>query len=248
MNRELLELAAELSRRHRPFVTATVVWARGPSSCKRGSTAVIEPNGTVHGWIGGACAEPVVIREAPEAMSDGNRALPKEPWKCSWSRFSLSLTWSSSVGPRGDHVGHTGPHPRLEGRRRRREPGAPRGHWVLRHRDRHPGSLRRACRRVGLGHRGRLHRPGRFPQARRDHREIGVSIVADLVKRRAAGELRGWPVPSEKPHIAIDPVCGMEVEVATARWISDHDGETFYFCAPGCKATFEKAPAQYAGV
>jgi xanthine dehydrogenase accessory factor len=80
------------------------------------------------------------------------------------------------------------------------------------------------------------------------HNEIGVSIVAELVKRRAAGELRGWPRPSDRPHTATDPVCGMDVEVATARWISEHEGETYYFCAPGCKTAFENAPAQYAGV
>jgi len=37
----------------------------------------------------------------------------------------------------------------------------------------------------------------------------------------------------------------MEVEVSTARWITEHDGETFYFCAPGCKTAFESAPAHY---
>lgn len=80
------------------------------------------------------------------------------------------------------------------------------------------------------------------------HREIGVSIVAELVQRRAGGDLRGWPIPAEKPHVAMDPVCDMEVEVATAKWISEHDGETYYFCAPGCKAAFEKAPAEFVGV
>ena len=75
MNRELLELAADLSRRHQPFLTATVVWARGPSSGKRGSTAIIESDGTVTGWIGGACAAPVVAREAREAMADGKPRL-----------------------------------------------------------------------------------------------------------------------------------------------------------------------------
>jgi xanthine dehydrogenase accessory factor len=77
------------------------------------------------------------------------------------------------------------------------------------------------------------------------HREIGVSIVAELVQRRAAGELQGWPLPAEKPHVAIDPVCNMEVDVATARWISEHDGETYYFCASGCKAAFERSPAAF---
>ena len=71
MNRELLALAADLSRRHRPFLVATVVWARGPSSGKRGSSAIIDIEGNVTGWIGGACAEPVVRREAREAIADG---------------------------------------------------------------------------------------------------------------------------------------------------------------------------------
>lgn len=75
MNRELLELAAELHRRHRPFVLATVVWARGPSSGKQGGTAVIEGDGTIHGWIGGACAEPAVLRQARRVLKDGEAQL-----------------------------------------------------------------------------------------------------------------------------------------------------------------------------
>ncbi len=41
---------------------------------------------------------------------------------------------------------------------------------------------------------------------------------------------------------AIDPVCGMEVEVETAQWKSEHKQKTYYFCGPGCKRTFEKDP------
>ncbi len=75
MNRELLELAADLHRRHRPFVMATVVWARGPSSGKQGGAAVIEGSGAIHGWIGGACAEPAVLREARRVLNDGESRL-----------------------------------------------------------------------------------------------------------------------------------------------------------------------------
>jgi P-type Cu+ transporter len=39
--------------------------------------------------------------------------------------------------------------------------------------------------------------------------------------------------------MAIDPICGMTVDEATAKWTSTIDGETFYFCNPGCKAKFE---------
>ena len=58
------ELAAELSARGEPFVLATVVWRRAPSSGKEGATALITPDRAVRGWLGGACAEPTVVREA----------------------------------------------------------------------------------------------------------------------------------------------------------------------------------------
>jgi YHS domain-containing protein len=44
---------------------------------------------------------------------------------------------------------------------------------------------------------------------------------------------------------AIDPVCGMTVDTATAKFTTQYQGETFYFCAPGCKKAFEQAPEQY---
>ncbi|MCX6064463.1 MAG: YHS domain-containing protein [Chloroflexi bacterium] len=40
----------------------------------------------------------------------------------------------------------------------------------------------------------------------------------------------------------IDPVCKMKVETETAQWKSEYNGKTYYFCAPGCKRTFEKDP------
>ena len=45
--------------------------------------------------------------------------------------------------------------------------------------------------------------------------------------------------------IAIDPVCKMKVDTETAQWKLEHDGETYYFCAPGCMSSFEKDPAAY---
>jgi len=40
----------------------------------------------------------------------------------------------------------------------------------------------------------------------------------------------------------IDPVCGMTVDEQTAPATAVHNGTTYYFCAPGCKRTFEKDP------
>jgi len=39
--------------------------------------------------------------------------------------------------------------------------------------------------------------------------------------------------------LATDPVCGMQVEIASARWTAERDGETFYFCAPGCRKALQ---------
>jgi xanthine dehydrogenase accessory factor len=75
MTPRALELAADLTRRGEPFVLATVVWRRGPSSGKQGSKAVILADGTVRGWLAGACAEPTVIAEARASMADGRPRL-----------------------------------------------------------------------------------------------------------------------------------------------------------------------------
>jgi YHS domain-containing protein len=45
--------------------------------------------------------------------------------------------------------------------------------------------------------------------------------------------------------MAIDPVCKMEVDPKTAPAKAEYQGQTYYFCAPGCKAAFEKDPARY---
>jgi xanthine dehydrogenase accessory factor len=71
----VLEQVGELARNGQTFALATVVWRQGPSSGKQGSRAIITADGQVRGWIGGACAEPVVIREARQVMADGNARL-----------------------------------------------------------------------------------------------------------------------------------------------------------------------------
>jgi len=47
--------------------------------------------------------------------------------------------------------------------------------------------------------------------------------------------------------MAKDPVCGMMVDEKKAKLKSDYLGKIYYFCAPSCKATFEKDPAKYSG-
>jgi xanthine dehydrogenase accessory factor len=67
---EVVDQAGQLARRGEEFALATVVWRQGPSSGHRSARAIITADGVLHGWIGGACAEPVVIREAQRAIAE----------------------------------------------------------------------------------------------------------------------------------------------------------------------------------
>jgi xanthine dehydrogenase accessory factor len=81
--------------------------------------------------------------------------------------------------------------------------------------------------------------------------EIALSILAEIVQRRRArtpGPLPSRVAAPAPPATAIDPICGMEVEIATARWTAERDGQTFYFCAPGCRRAFVAAPAHAGSV
>lgn len=44
---------------------------------------------------------------------------------------------------------------------------------------------------------------------------------------------------------ATDPVCKMEVDPKTAKLKSDYKGKTYYFCAPGCKKSFDENPQKF---
>jgi xanthine dehydrogenase accessory factor len=71
----VLEEMGELTRRGEPFALATVVWRQSPSSSQPGARAIITAGGELHGWIGGACAEPVVILQAQQVMAEGTARL-----------------------------------------------------------------------------------------------------------------------------------------------------------------------------
>lgn len=47
------------------------------------------------------------------------------------------------------------------------------------------------------------------------------------------------------PGSAHDPVCDMWVDPQHAPAKSTHEGQTVYFCAPGCKRAFDANPAKY---
>ncbi|MGQ0774412.1 MAG: XdhC family protein [Pseudonocardiales bacterium] len=318
---DVLEYARELSKRGEAFALATVVWRRGPSSGKQGYRAVVTAAGRVHGWIGGACAEPIVVREARHALSEGVPRLvflgtPDEletvamregmlylPMSCQ-SEGALEV-YIEPVEPK-PHVVVVGRSPMVEtlvhmvqaigwravlvdadGGSAEDHPAAERvvsgldfkeagvdGRSLIvvatqGHHDEEAveqalaagsayvglvGSRQRATSVLGyLSDRGiakealdRVHVPAGIDLGRVSHREIAVGILAQLVKLRAAGELSvGKSAEIPEVEEAVDPVCGMTVEVVSARHTFDHEGSTYYFCCPGCRKAFEKDPVAF---
>src|SRR5262249_23774921 len=81
--------------------------------------------------------------------------------------------------------------------------------------------------------------------------EIGFSITAEILQLRRSQKAVGAAqasvpaVDTMSDAAAVDPVCGMTVQVAGARYTSTYDGKTFLFCAIGCKERFDREPARY---
>jgi len=71
----VLARAGRLAADGVPFVLATVVSVRRPASTRLGDRALVTADGEVAGWVGGACSEPIVVREALRALADGEPRL-----------------------------------------------------------------------------------------------------------------------------------------------------------------------------
>src|SRR5271166_5262621 len=72
---EFLSKATALRSAESPFAVAVVVRSQAPVSGKPGDKAIIQPDGSAWGWIGGGCVQPLVIREAKKAIEDGSPRL-----------------------------------------------------------------------------------------------------------------------------------------------------------------------------
>jgi xanthine dehydrogenase accessory factor len=72
---DVLREAARLSEAGEAFALATVVSVRRPASARRGDRALVTADGGLVGWVGGACSEPIVVREALRAVADGTTRL-----------------------------------------------------------------------------------------------------------------------------------------------------------------------------
>jgi xanthine dehydrogenase accessory factor len=68
---DILALAANLTDRNEAFALATVVRTERPTSGKSGYKAIVRPDRRLVGWLGGSCAESVLVAESLAALADG---------------------------------------------------------------------------------------------------------------------------------------------------------------------------------
>lgn len=77
--------------------------------------------------------------------------------------------------------------------------------------------------------------------------EIAFSVMAELVEVRrqrvglAVTEGDTRKAPPAPRATATDPICGMAVDIATAHYTAQRDGQTVYFCCAACQTKFEGA-------
>lgn len=335
---EFFSKANELNQEGVPFATAVIVRAEKPTSAKPGDKAIVTVDGVMHGWIGGSCAQPTVIKEARKAIADGESRLirlsvdpkqvePREglldlPMTC-FSGGTLeifiepqrplphllvigNLPVARALVTLGKAMSYrvTAVDPDAHGK------GLEQADRVLTeladipqvltpqtfvvvatHGNFDEAALELALRQpvpyVGLvasqtrlrsvndylqmqgvseKEMGRLKCPAGLNIHAKRGDEIALSIMAEIVQIRQAHpeidveaffqkkesvpkpasiDLSGMMMGAGGGETAVDPICHMTVDIATAKYVSEYEGQKVYFCCAGCKATFDKAPAEY---
>ena len=317
MRADLLEKAADLARGQKPFVLAVVVRRQPASSAQTGDMALVTAEGDFHGWLGGSCIQPTVVREAKRALADGRPrlvALAPEP--------ELERRPGVAVFPMTCHSGGTVeiylepvlPSPRLvvfgasptaravvkvgkamgysvvaidpaaepamfpEADRvlnspEMLEPKASAFAVVSTMGEGDEEAIRSAlalspvylgvvaskrrfaqmrqtllAQGVTAGQLDTIHSPAGLDIGARTPEEIALSVLAQIVEERRAAESAATKSPETEPvaRDAIDPICGMTVEIASARHTVEYEGRTWYFCCGGCRQKFLAEPERFA--
>lgn len=67
--------AQRLQHSGTPYALVSVIRALPPASARPGDKAVVTADGQLHGWVGGGCAQPVVIRTVRQVLAEGRAKL-----------------------------------------------------------------------------------------------------------------------------------------------------------------------------
>jgi xanthine dehydrogenase accessory factor len=284
----------DLRAREEPFVLATVVAYKSPQSAKPGSKAIIKSDGSMLGWIGGGCVQPIVLREAKKALQTGSPKLltispddARDDWKGVQS-FQMTCEGGGSLeiylepvlpkpqlvvvgsSPVAETVAQLGTlldfkviaadtafssvkdqidessYVVVATMGNQDEEGLK---AVIGTRPKYLGLVASKKKSEALFEYVRttgatdediavITCPAGLEIGSETLPEIALSIAAEITRiRRASSE---QPEPQVESQTAIDPICGMTVDVDTARYSSVIDGTTFYFCCLRCKETFEQ--------
>jgi xanthine dehydrogenase accessory factor len=319
---EILKQSAELLAKGEAFAVATVVRCQPPTSGKPGDKAIIYADGKLAGWIGGGCAQPVVIREALKALADGKPRLVRiSPAADGAEEGVVDYTMTCHSGGALDiyiEPIQPGPHIVILGRSPVANTLARMGRAagyavsvvtpdattedladveVIHARDFDLGAIKITpqtyvvvstqgesdeealekaaesgaayvafvasktkagkvldfLRDKGVAEEklAQVRAPAGLDLGAATPEEIAVSILAEIVQERRAK----MPSASLKPagHLPVlaaveakDPVCGMLVDSAKARYKSEYRDSWVYFCCASCKQKFDREPSRYA--
>ena len=293
----------DLRAREEPFVLATVVAYKNPQSAKPGSKAIIKADGSMTGWIGGGCVQPIVLREAKLALQTGSPKLltispdaPREDWEGVQSfrmtcegggsleiylepflpKPQLVILGSSPVAetlaklgallefnvvslpdPKSakDHINENsyvvvatmgnqdeegllaviGTRPRYLGLVASRKKSEALFEYV-----RGVGATEEDIAAITC--------PAGLEIGSETLAEIALSVAAELTRVRRKNSEQPVAEPEvEVATTAVDPICGMTVDVENAKYTSVVDGKTIYFCCLRCKETFDRPPVTQIG-
>ena len=319
VNNSILKKTSELATKGEPFVVATVVSCENPTSAKPGAKAIVLENGSLFGWIGGSCAQPIVIEEARKALSDGlpkllrigakeasdfgqNNGVKNYEMTCysggtmeifiepMLSKSQLLLIGNSpdlqmlaklghamnfditvsdpeireGIFPEEANLFSEIPAKKIKNPNRAFVVIATHGRYdedallkVIAMNPAYLGLIASKKRAKAIfsylkkkgasaSNLKKVKSPAGLDIGAKTPDEIALSILAEIVRvKRHTRVEKTVKASTPQKDQAIDPICGMTVNLKTSKLKTEYGGTEYYFCCAGCLQTFEKNPEKY---